>query len=76
MRLSLDKIRIFMYLIGMETKESKKRTQSHGAWFRNEIAVMQGRRAFTPEPRHEDKGCTNKQQSLGPTGNSVVSDTL
>ena len=42
-----------------------------GRWMRDEIAVMEGRRAFTPDATMV-KGPVN----LGPIANSVVKDTI
>ena len=42
-----------------------------GSWMRDEIAIMEGRKSFTP-----DVTMVKAPQSLGPIANSVVKSTL
>jgi hypothetical protein len=48
-----------------------KSTRGNGAWIREEIAIMQGCKSFTP-----DKTMNKGPVSLGPIGNSVARDTI
>ena len=59
---------------GMKTKGSKKKKFTgvpSSQWFRDEIAIMQGRKSFTPDVTMA-KGPVN----LGPIANSVVQDGI
>ena len=57
-------------IMKMKNEKTKKRVirRSHGAWFRDEIAIMEGRKSFTP-----DKTTAKGPVNLGPDGNSVLS---
>jgi hypothetical protein len=46
-----------------------KSVRGNGAWMRNEIAIMEGRRSFTP-----DVTMAKGEPDLGPIANSVVQD--
>lgn len=48
-----------------------KHFRGQGAWMRNEIAIMDGRKAFTP-----DQTTAKGPPNLGPIGNSVVKSCL
>ena len=51
-----------------KNEKTKKRViRSHGAWFRDEIAIMEGRKSFTP-----DKTMAEGPVNLGPDANSVL----
>jgi len=48
-----------------------KSIKGNGAWMRDEMAIIQGSKSFTP-----DKTTNKGPVSLGPVGNSVAKDTI
>ena len=53
---------------GIEAKQQRRLVPS-GQWMRDEIAIMEGRKSFTP-----DVTMAKGEPDLGPVANSVVQD--
>tara|TARA_R110002051_G_scaffold31750_4_gene71965 strand:+ start:855 stop:1085 length:231 start_codon:yes stop_codon:yes gene_type:complete len=58
------------YVLKCEANGNKEKHIS-GSWMRDEIAIMEGRKSFTP-----DVTMAKGEQSLGPIANSVVQDGI
>ena len=52
-----------------QTKPKQRRLVPSGQWMRDEIAIMEGRKSFTP-----DVTMAKGEPDLGPVANSVVQD--
>ena len=52
-----------------QTKPKQRRLVHSGQWMRDEIAIMEGRKSFTP-----DVTMAKGEPDLGPVANSVVQD--
>jgi len=73
----LDKPPFLCYIILMKNENRKplimpnglvvESVRGNGAWMRDEIAIMEGRKSFTP-----DKTTAKGPVNLGPDGNSVL----